>query len=131
MAGRREEQALRRRAADLRLRATVHSGAAQDRLADQPELHLEGRAGVLGEVLEARSLEILDDARAPVAGFWLDELLGQGVAEARQPAVGLPEGQKRPAQRVAGFGEYLPAGRGRRVVFDIHRRALLVQLQRQ
>jgi hypothetical protein len=73
----------------------------EDLAAQQPQLHLVGRAGALRAVLEPGALEVLDNATL------LDELLGDRIAEDVQLPVGAPEVEKAAAiaQMVSGGGK--------------------------
>src|SRR5215207_5530176 len=63
--------------------------------AEEAKLHHEALLGLLGVVLHAGALEILDGQAV------LLHRLGDRVAEHSHAAVVLPEGEERPAQRVA------------------------------
>ena len=81
--------------------------------AEQAELDLVGRAGVLRVVLEAGALEVLDGVGPAVGGVDLAELLGQRQAEEGQPAVGLPVGAEAAAERMLRLGEVAAIARRR------------------
>ena len=80
----------------------------------QADSHVVGRPRILGVVLEARPLEVLDDVGLAVDRADLDELLAGGVAEDRQPAVLLPVGEEGAAEVVAGLREVGAVGQRRR-----------------
>src|SRR5438094_9453902 len=76
----------------------------------EAEEHLVGGVGELGVQLEAVALEVLHGVALAVGGAGLGQLLGDGVAEDGQAAVGLPVLEERAAEWVPGLREERQGG---------------------
>ncbi len=92
-------------------------------VAEAPELHDVGCVGVLGKILEAITLEILDDTRLARGGVGLDQLARNRIAELREPAAFGPVALEGAAHVVAGLLEETPALEGVGAFFEEQGRA--------